>query len=350
MRKRIFACLTTLVLLCSTGCGAKDSDVLESVSPQDSVQTDAPTDELSESSGEEAAQQNYDWRITCAAFQTAEEAAACEGVSRYPFFILHDGWFYHLDLKRMTYQTSSNVTEFPVVDAMSTAAEDLPVLNLSEGDQLVTFSADESSYGLIPITDKGACLPVTWMGGMPRTQLSKVSCFNPDFTILPNLNGVKPEGVVAEIQGQTITPFTGALTDTQGEDKMREANDAFRAVLDSLGITYLTVDGSWNNGSGLESGTRYYSSQIILGEYGDKLTLGQYQGTQYVESECILDATLYSLDVASLLTTASEPTHDGYFVVQIPDEISGLYAVQRDNTSLVIGGAQSECYAFSIVR
>lgn len=274
----------------------------------------------------------YDWMLLCDSYQTAEEAAACENITSRPFFILHDGCFYHLNLSRMSYHTSSRSSSTPVVDAVNIRPEKLPVLKLSDGDLLVSFSA-ETEYGLAPLKYIGACFPVEWVGGSPRDILLTAPYGqNPDFRINKG---------VAEIDGMRIEPYDGGLYDSGGEQRTDDANTAFCTVLDSLGLSYITIDHEVENGR-----IYYYQSQVILGEYDDTLTLGQYDGTRYLEDTYTIISALYEIVVNDLQPLSIETTHDGYFVIDIDKDKSGLFALQRDASDLF--QEMAECYAFVI--
>ena len=219
-------------------------------------------------------------------------------------------------------------------------AAQLPVVNLANGDKLVTFSSNSSTYSLLPIRDKGACLPVVWQSGVVAEVLTEVYPSNAEFNIKPSSSG----NFVTEIQGQSITPYTGSWgplsgqSKSQHEEKVRNANDEFCNALNSEGIPFYTASSTWNNGGGIEE---IITDYVVCGDYGDVITLGQYQGTRYVSADFILSSTLYEISVNNVTDTAVEKTHDGYFVVDIPDSVSGTYAVSDES---------GVCYAFSVIR
>ena len=155
---------------------------------------------------------------------------------------------------------------------------------------------------------------------------------NPDFRINKG---------VAEINGLRIEPYDGGLYDSGGEQRTDDANTAFCTVLDSLGLSYITIDHEVENGR-----IYYYQSQVILGEYDDTLTLGQYDGTRYLEDTYTIISALYEIVVNDLQPLLIETTHDGYFVIDIDKDKSGLFALQRDASDLF--QEMAECYAFVI--
>ena len=334
MKKRILIFITVLLLLCSAGCSEQDN----SSRPNDVSQPEnQPTDETGELLDEEG----NDWRLSVSHYDSAEDAANMEYVSLDPVFILHDGRFYNLKPTKMTYTDSDRVSERSVLDALPMSSDKLPVLNLAEGDQLVTFSANGGDYAFLPFTDLGTCLPVVWRGGVVRKQMTDIYGSNPEFDIMPT--GV--DKVIEEINGQTFAPYTGTESGQAFADyaeKVKQADAEFCGVLDSLNISYLATDWSWNNGGTI---VQDYTDYIIRGNYGDIVTLGQYQGTKYIEADFTLVNTLYELYPNSMLESTTERTHGGYSVVQIPESISGTY-VFRDHTE----NGLASCYAFLIVR
>lgn len=336
MKKQITAIAAVLILLLCTGCSGEKQKASENQgsTPPEQGESDTSDTQTDEPTEDEWSEQG-DWRLSYPAYRSAEEAANVEFVSLYPYFILHDGWFYHLKPTQMTYYNYSNSSEAPLVDALMQAPEELPVLSLSEGDKLVTFSADNDYCDVVPLESLGACLPVRWHAGVVGKQLCEVWGSNPDFDISDTL--------VAEIQGQTFTPYTGSSNGqpyAQYEEKVQAADEEFLGILSSLGIPYFTTTEIWNNGGGT---THYIDHYVILGSYGDIITLGQYQETQYVESDFTLRSTLYELCLDSMTTVPVTPTHDGYFEVEIPDGASGIYGIQDHENDQTVS-----CYAFSI--
>lgn len=344
MQKQFFAALIVLTLLLCAGCGAQKQESAPVTGAENSATQPAnpPADDTAKDV------QSDGWQASFPVYRSAEEAANAEYINTYPFFILHDGSFYHLKPTKFTYDAYSNTSASPIVNALPLKGAELPALNLAAGDQLVTFSARSSTYELIPLTDLGACLPVTWQAGTARKLLAKISGSNPAFRMIPNRTGSTPDNVVTEIQGKEITPYADTQSGqsrAQYEEKVRAADDNFCATLKALNIPYLTINSTWNNGSGLESGTHHNQLYIMQGNYGDTITLGQYQGTQYVESQFTLTDTLYQFRTESTQTAATERTHNGYFVVQLPENADGLYAVQHQVDSGV-----AQCFAFSVSK
>ena len=173
--------------------------------------------------------------------------------------------------------------------------------------------------------------------------LFTVSAHDADDTLLGE--GTFLYDAAQEINGQQFTPYTGTESGQAFADyaeKVRQADTEFCAVLDSLSIPYFAADWSWNNGGGI---VQDYTNYVILGNYGDSVTLGQYQGTKYVEANFTLVNTLYELYPDNMLDTAAERTHDGYSAIQIPEDISGTYAI-RDRTE----NGTARCFALLIVR
>lgn len=339
MKERVVVGIAALLLLCCSGCAGHEISGEQSSIPH-------PEDQVNEPAEEESIE-GYDWRLSVPAYNSAEEAANMDYVDLYPIFILHEGRFYNLESTRIQCSVSNRISRPSIIDALARTPDELPVLNLAEGDQLVTFSADSNNYGFVPVSDLGACLPVVWRAGVVREQFAEIYGSNPEFEIIPTGVGQDmsyvPDDLVAEIDGQTFTPYTGTESGQAFSDyaeKVKQADAEFCGILDSLNIPYLAADWSWNNGGGI---VHDFTDYIIQGDYNDTITLGQYQGTKYVETDYMLVNTLYSLDVNGETTSEAERTHDGYFVIQIPDGISGTYAI-RDRTK------NENCYAFSIVR
>ena len=347
MKRRITAIIAAFVLLICAGCagGKQDKSENPDSTPPEPGQTDisdAQKDEPMDEPTEDEWSEQGDWRLSYPAYRSAEEAANSEYVSLYPFFILHDGWFYHLKPTRMTYSDCSNSSESPAVGALLKTPEELPVLSLSEGDKLVTFSADNDYCDFVPLENLGACLPIAWSAGVVRQKLDDVWGTNTDFVLFPSSLSLNPV-LVTEIQGQTFTPYTGTsngIPYDQYQAAVQAADAEFLGVLDSLGIPYFTVTETWNNGGGV---THYTDKYIMLGSYGDIITLGQYQETQYVESTFTLRSTLYELYLDGMITMPVTPTHDGYFEVEIPDGASGIYGIQNHENDQSVS-----CDAFSI--
>ena len=75
------------------------------------------------------------WYLSFPAYASAEEVNDALHYGDPPLFILHDGYFYHLKSAEMSSRIHSNET--PVVDALNLQQEELPVLNLAEGDQRI---------------------------------------------------------------------------------------------------------------------------------------------------------------------------------------------------------------------
>lgn len=353
MKKRILMFIAALLLLCSAGCSGQVNSAGQNDVPQPENQpmheAEEPTDKADEPADEEWSEMGYDWRLSVPFYDNAEDAANMEYVSLNPIFILHDGRFYNLEPTKMTYTDSDRVSESSVLDALPRSSEELPVLNLAAGDQLVTFSANVGDYAFLPLEDLGMCLPVVWRGGVVRGQLTDIYGSNPEFDIMPTGVGqdmsYTPDKVIEEINGQTFTPYTGTesgQTFASYAEKVKQADAEFCGLLDSLNIPYLAADWSWSNGGGI---VQDYTDYIIRGNYGDTVTLGQYQGTKYVEAHFTLVNTLYELYPNSMLEAATERTHDGYSVMQIPENISGAYALHARTES-----GTASCYAFMIVR
>ena len=350
MKKRIWMLIIALLLLCFSACTEEDAPTGHDDSLQSDEQLQEPAvDEADEQEGEKWSESEYDWRLSVPFYGSADEAANMEYVNSNPIFILHDGRFYNLAPTKMGYTDSDRVSESAVIDALPMSEDELPVLNLAAGDRLVTFSANDNDYAFVPLTSFGACLPVIWRAGVVREQLSDIYGSNLEFDIMPAGVGQDmsyvPDKIIEEINGQQFTPYTGTESGQAFADyaeKVRQADTEFCAVLDSLSIPYFAADWSWNNGGGI---VQDYTNYVILGNYGDSVTLGQYQGTKYVEANFTLVNTLYELYPDNMLDTAAERTHDGYSAIQIPEDISGTYAI-RDRTE----NGTARCFALLIVR
>lgn len=261
------------------------------------------------------------WYISYPAYASAEDAAAVEYVSSNPFFILHNGFFYHLESTRMLYRTYSNSTEAPVVDALNLRQDELPILKLADGDKLVAFTDETEACSVVEVQELGACIPIKWFGGGITEALTQPKLSNPDFDIGRGVD---------EICGQTVTRHMATGYNTEKE-RTREAAASFCALLDELGFGYITIDYAWTNNLGSWD---EYTEQVIVGEYGDSITFGQYDETRYIETQACFDSTLYGIDMDSAQKASVERTHDGYFVVDIPDGFEGLAALQFDDDSL----------------
>lgn len=297
--------------------------VQENVQSQDINQDDYCEEvEYSEESQEDM------WYLSFPAYASAEEVNAALHYGDPPLFILHDGYFYHLKSAEMSSRIHSNET--PVVDALNLQQEELPVLNLAEGDQLVTFANDENAYGLVRTQDLGACIPIKWFSGSPEIMLTPVDQSNPDFDFFYFYDASS----VHEINGQSLTPhiYDDYIYCTEDEQDRRraEANAEFCALLDSFGLDYLTINYVWENFS-----THEFAKQVLVGNYGDSITFGQYIQTQYIETQAYYSATLYEIDVDNTQALSVERTHNGYYVVDIPNGVEGLVSVQYDNTSSI---------------
>lgn len=342
MKKRVAAGIAALLLLCCAGCTGQDSSA-------EQTDTQQPENQFNESVSDEWSETEYDWRLSVPFYNNVEEAANMEYIHTYPIFILHDGRFYNLQPTKSTYTVSDRVNESSVLSTLQMSSDELPILNLAEGDELVTFSATDNDYAFVPLDDLGVCLPLVWRAGIVAEQMAEIYGSNPEFKVLGSGVGhdmsYVPDNLICEIQGQAFTPYTGGetrLTAAQNAERIRQADAEFCSVLDSLNIPYLAVDCSWNNGGGL---VQEYTNYIIQGNYGDILTLGEYQGTKYVESDFMLSNTLYKICTDSTVTSVVERTHDGYSVIQIPENISGTYAVRNR-----IDSGRADCYALSIIR
>ena len=277
--------------------------------------------EYSEESQEDA------WYLSFPAYASTEEVNAALHYGDSPLFILHDGYFYHLKSAEMSSRIHSNET--PVVDALNLQQEELPVLNLAEGDQLVTFANDENAYSLVRTQVLGACIPIKWFSGSPEIMLTPVAQSNPDFDFFYFYDASS----IHEINGQPLTPhiYDDYIYCTEGEqDRLRaEANAEFCELLDSLGLNYLTINYVWENFS-----THEFAKQVLIGNYGDSITFGQYIQTQYIETQAYFSATLYEIDIDNAQALHVERTHNGYYVVDIPNDDEGLLSVQYyDKTS-----------------
>ena len=277
--------------------------------------------EYSEESQEDA------WYLSFPAYASTEEVNAALHYGDSPLFILHDGYFYHLKSAEMSSRIHSNET--PVVDALNLQQEELPVLNLAEGDQLVTFANDENAYSLVRTQVLGACIPIKWFSGSPEIMLTPVDQSNPDFDFFYFYDASS----IHEINGQPLTPhiYDDYIYCTEDEqDRLRaEANAEFCELLDSLGLNYLTINYVWENFS-----THEFAKQVLIGNYGDSITFGQYIQTRYIETQAYFSATLYEIDIDNAQALRVERTHNGYYVVDIPNDDEGLVSVQYyDKTS-----------------
>ena len=277
--------------------------------------------EYSEESQEDA------WYLSFPAYASTEEVNAALHYGDSPLFILHDGYFYHLKSAEMSSRIHSNET--PVVDALNLQQEELPVLNLAEGDQLVTFANDENAYSLVRTQVLGACIPIKWFSGSPEIMLTPIDQSNPDFDFFYFYDASS----IHEINGQPLTPhiYDDYIYCTEDEqDRLRaEANAEFCELLDSLGLNYLTINYVWENFS-----THEFAKQVLIGNYGDSITFGQYIQTRYIETQAYFSATLYEIDIDNAQALRVERTHNGYYVVDIPNDDEGLVSVQYyDKTS-----------------
>ena len=73
---------------------------------------------------------------------------------------------------------------------------------------------------------------------------------------------------------------------------------------------------------------------LVIGNYGDSITFGQYIQTRYIETQAYFSATLYEIDIDNAQALRVERTHNGYYVVDIPNDDEGLVSVQYyDKTS-----------------
>lgn len=322
-KKAFLLCaLAALLLLLLCACGSKepqpsnepaDSQTQE---PADTASPDTAADDVSDPApadipAEDTAPE-YDWLTEFDSYATASEAA--ENSSNLdPFFILHDGRFYHLtDKCNLIYYAYSNSSETPAVDDLDLTTDKLPVLDLSAGDKLVVFESDETSYDLIPVSEIGGCLPVKWMEGkaekLPKTELHGS---NPEFSL---------EDGIDEINGTDITTADP---------------EAFSDMLDSLGFEYISIDYNWQDSE--------YTKYVALMDPDSTVTLGQYKDTSYIEST-FSPTVLYELSVDQPQNFPVEKTHDGYFVVDVQSLGSGSYAV-RDKSPLT---ATVYCFSFTV--
>lgn len=307
----------------------EDTDTLmyERLVQEDARSEDINQDDYCEEAEYSEESQEDAWYLSFPAYASTEEVNAALHYGDSPLFILHDGYFYHLKSAEMSSRIHSNET--PVVDALNLQQEELPVLNLAEGDQLVTFANDENAYSLVRTQVLGACIPIKWFSGSPEIMLTPIDQSNPDFDFFYFYDASS----IHEINGQPLTPhiYDDYIYCTEDEqDRLRaEANAEFCELLDSLGLNYLTINYVWENFS-----THEFAKQVLIGNYGDSITFGQYIQTRYIETQAYFSATLYEIDIDNAQALRVERTHNGYYVVDIPNDDEGLVSVQYyDKTS-----------------
>ncbi len=326
MKKNAVLIFLVIVLGISllTGCTSSTVDFNQ----ENLWEEDTHSEDTQEDLWKEDTHSEDTWSLSFPAYASAEEVNDALQYGDPPLFILHDGYFYHLKSAEMSSRVYSNET--PVVDALNLRQDELLVLNLEEGDQLVTFASDENAYSLVRTQDLGACFPIKWFSGSPEIMLTPVDQTNPDFDFFY----FNDASSVHEINGQSVTPhfYDDYIYCTEDETDRRraEANAEFCALLDSLELNYLTINYIWENFR-----THEFAKQVLIGNYGDSITFGQYIQTQYIETQAYFSATLYEIDIDNAQALSVERTHNGYYVVDIPNGVEGLVSVQYDNTSSI---------------
>ena len=176
MKKRVAAGIAALLLLCCAGCAGQDSSA-------EQADTQQPENQFNESVSDEWSEAEYDWRLSVPFYDNVEEAANMEYIHTYPIFILHDGRFYNLQPTKSTYTVSDRVNESSVLSTLQMSSDELPILNLAEGDELVTFSATDNDYAFVPLDDLGVCLPLVWRAGIVAEQMAEIYGSNPEFKV-----------------------------------------------------------------------------------------------------------------------------------------------------------------------
>ena len=228
---------------------------------------------------------------------TIEEARAISDLGQMELWIKRaDGLFYPALTREVTAIHGSVVT-FGSIGVSSDFHAEYPRLNLEAGEQLVTFSTRNDFFNVTEILRTGyAHYGVFFIGERD---------FHPKHNMRRTYANI-----------ETINGFDIA------EEEFIERDDR-------VGRRRLELRGA---GVGLIPSNARFEYHIV-GDLGERILIGHFEGTQFVESEVFIEHKYYywgygSWGGAPGVRVPVEPTRDGYFVVNM-EEIysSGIYAI-----------------------
>lgn len=170
-----------------------------------------------------------------------------------------------------------------------------PVLNLRDGEQLVTFLTRNSQFSFFEIIEIGYAteerVGITIGHGLSISGMSGVEV----------INGLE-----------------------LGYEHPDEDIEAFVRRLRTVGVELISRNGRRNHYS---RGTPLH----FTGDFGEVILVGHFQGTQFVESSLVIDRMFYTWDEFPQHydpRSSVESTREGYFVVNMDNiTCSGLYRV-----------------------
>jgi len=234
-----------------------------------------------------------------------------------PLYILHEGRFYPIQKSEMYI---GNVIYYfndsPWYCATRLPQSELPVIDISAGDQLICISATQASYPIYNMTYQSYCLPVIWYLGQP-------------IAVLAGMNGIIQTvggNGIDDISGQPIIRYDTGWLGTN--DNSSQAAESFQTAINNLGISTIDV--------GTNKQYPYGDYYVMVGQQNQQISVGQYLGTVYNQQSYSFDALLYSLTKSGDLPV--DRTHNGYFIIDLSQYASmpGTYAISDMPYGIVI--------------
>lgn len=253
-------------------------------------------------------------------FDSVDDVLSSPNLLESPFFILRDGRFFLLNDYKVPYRYVleyyyvNNNALYPAdkrVYAGNLKPEELPVLNLQNGDELVCFNYERGIHAE-DAEWAGFSLPIEWLNGitLPFAQLHSES------------NVVDVRKGIDEIDGIEVE-YRKYVPSYYNIEFERVRNGFFKAM-DSLGLDYIAVEYE-NRGPG--RAPIIETTYIIVEDQEQSITLGQYDGTLFNEDTFSIDTPTYYTWVDSRKSIPYERTKNGYFTCDLSSLSNNVYVI-----------------------
>lgn len=231
----------------------------------------------------------------------------------FPLYILRSGRFYPLECVNdrvrffpLEYRTDGQYGEACATFIMRDP-ENLPAINLSNGDQLVSISDLRAKIAdLYPAHFTDFCAPVYFDYSQGLSIDTNVIDYEHDRHAAFRLS---------EISGKEI--------ELPSYPTQEDFLSAVSGVLRASGLRPTEIR--------MRNQSLHSASVIVCGEYGDSFNAGGYRDVEYREFNGVIDHCFYTATSEISVINLLELTKDGYAVINLSNIESGVYFINYSN-------------------
>ena len=325
MKKRLFYVLLSILFVCCfCGCSGINSllKIVQNSKLEIGKETEESIEYTQEIDGERGDEALIDESgMDTTVFDSIEKVIAYQdenylqgnlGYYLSDFLYIYDGLVFE-DTRNATVPIES-VNYFNTPDIMWVTNKEekaVPVIDRENGDQLILVISEyvnsrnqmkqptDTSYKIYQLDFTGYCIPSTLDLRNPTGAWDPMMCFLENK--ISDGNEFRVE--IDEIEGHPVsnTEF----------NTLEDYENYIFEILSAQGYSIFTI----------KQLTSTYC--YIIGEPGEKLTFGKYEGTMYQEYARQIDANLYSGNSVADMTP--RPTKDGYMIYDLSQFEPGIY-------------------------